>query len=351
MLSAPEGLRWAPLADLRALDFRLMERDFWADEAALWRRFRASWAGIDDAAWSYPGAAPSDAGGPDWSLLDHVAHVADWQEIAIDYVARAVGGADWPTDADFGGGDFDRFNESRRALWADLAPTSARERLHDGHARLVESVRGLPMDLIRSDVAWGWVHMALHGHTLDHLGVIEPWAASLRDRQADGDPLGADPRIGTGDDELDAAAFRAAADALFEQLDAVLEDIPGPAWTTGDVTEGWTVRDHVAHLADWFEEGIRVIALAEATGAWANDPEEGIDAWNARSVARSADATRDEVLSRHRDTRARLQSVVAGLPQHVVREPEAWDWVYDTLHGHVRKHLARLGPFADGLLP
>ena len=29
-----------------------------------------------------PGAAPSDAGGPDWSLAEHVGHIADWQELA-----------------------------------------------------------------------------------------------------------------------------------------------------------------------------------------------------------------------------------------------------------------------------
>ena len=46
----------------------------------------ASWAGLDEAAWHLPGAAPSDAGGPDWSLAEHVGHIADWQELAIDYV-------------------------------------------------------------------------------------------------------------------------------------------------------------------------------------------------------------------------------------------------------------------------
>ncbi len=69
-------LRRAPLADIQTIDFRVATRDFWADEAALWDRLRASWAGLDDAAWRLPGAAPSDAGGPDWSLLDHVGHVA-----------------------------------------------------------------------------------------------------------------------------------------------------------------------------------------------------------------------------------------------------------------------------------
>ena len=41
-----------------------------------------TWAGLDDAAWHLPGAAPSDAGGPAWSLAEHVGHIADWLELA-----------------------------------------------------------------------------------------------------------------------------------------------------------------------------------------------------------------------------------------------------------------------------
>ncbi len=343
--AAPD-LEAAPLAALRSIDFRDVRRDLWADEAALWSRFLRSWAGIEDRAWPLPGAAPSDAGGPDWSLLDHVAHVADWQEIALDYVARAAGGAPWPTDADFEGGDFDRYNEDRRAPWTALSPGVIRERLLDGHERLVTLVGTLPLETIRSDEAWGWVHMVLHGHTLDHLGVLEPWADALRDRQAEGDPLGPDPRIGTGDEAVDSAAFVADDVALFEQLDAVLAAIAGPDWITGEVTPGWTVRDHVSHLADWFAEGLRAIEIGARTGRWPGDPEEGIDAWNARMVARSADASPSDVQARYREGRARLRDAVKLVPQAVVRSPEAWDWFYDTLHGHARKHLARLGPFA-----
>ena len=75
-------LRRATLADVRALDLRSPMRDLWADERGLWDRLTASWAGLDDAAWHLPGAAPSDAGGPDWSLAEHVGHIADWQELA-----------------------------------------------------------------------------------------------------------------------------------------------------------------------------------------------------------------------------------------------------------------------------
>ena len=60
--------------------------------------------------------------------------------------------------------------------------------------RLLDAVRDFTVEELRGDAPWGWVYMTLHGHYLDHLGVLEPWAGSLRARQADGDPFTDDPR-------------------------------------------------------------------------------------------------------------------------------------------------------------
>ena len=122
-------LRRAPLAALRGIDLRAAERDLWADEAALWDRLVASWAGLDDAAWHLPGAAPSDAGGPDWSLAEHVGHIAAWQELAVDYTATAIATGRWPSDDDYDGGDFDRFNERLREPWASQSRDETLARL------------------------------------------------------------------------------------------------------------------------------------------------------------------------------------------------------------------------------
>ena len=97
-----------------------MERDFWADEAAAWDRLHDTWAGLDQAAWHLPGAAASDAGGPPWSLAEQVGHIADWQELAIEYTARAISTRRWPSGTDYDDGDFDTYNERRRQPWASL---------------------------------------------------------------------------------------------------------------------------------------------------------------------------------------------------------------------------------------
>ena len=333
-------LRRAPLADLRAIDFRDPGRDFWADEAQLWTRLRSTWAGLDDAAWPVPGAAPSDAGGPDWSLLEHVAHIEDWQELDVGYVDRVLGGGRWPADDEYSGGDFDRFNESRRERYADLVPGELRARLADSHERLIALAKDLSLDVIRSDAAWGWVFNVLHGHVIDHLAVIEPWIVRLRARQDEGDPFVTDPRPASFD------AFWADVDAATGELDALLAPLSDADWTRNEVTPGWTLRDHVGHLADWAAEGARAVAEFRRSGTWLADPAEGIDAWNERRVAAARDESPAATRTRWAASLAAMRAATTTLTLAEIRDAEGWSWTYDCLEGHVRKHLAHLGPWA-----
>jgi hypothetical protein len=338
-------LRRARIADLRAIDLRADGRDLWADEAALWDRFRASWAGLDDAAWRLPGAAPSDAGGPDWSLLDHVAHVAHWQELAIDYIGRAAATGRWPTDADFDSGDFDAHNERLRWPWTDLAPADVRGRLAAGHRRLLEVARPLPLETIRSDDGWGWVFMVLHGHTLDHLGVLEPWADRLRERQSQHDPFEMWPTPASTEPDADIAAFWAAEASIARLFDELVRPIPFGRWTGAPLTPGWTLRDHVAHLGDWFEEGADALDEHAATGIWRDGPTEGFDAWNERALDRYRDLAPAAVLARHDETLDRLRRATRAMAPETLRSPDGWSWAYECLHGHIRSHLAMIGPW------
>jgi hypothetical protein len=178
-------LRRAPLDTIRSRALRAPDRDLWADEAALWERLTGSWAGLDDGEWHLPGETPSDAGGPPWSLAEHVGHVADWQELAAVYTARAIDSGEWPSDRDYDDGDFDTFNERRREPWASLPRDGIIARLTAARAGLLSLAHQLTAPTIREDEPWDWVYSALHGHYLDHLAVIEPWAAELRRRRTE----------------------------------------------------------------------------------------------------------------------------------------------------------------------
>lgn len=343
MSGAPAGvvdLRRAPLAEVRSLDLRAPDRDLAADEAAVWDRLLACWAGLDEAAWHLAGAAPSDGGGPDWSLAEHVGHIADWQELASDYVGVARATGRWPSDQEYDGGDFDRYNERRRAPWTTMPAVRIVARLVAARPRLLAAVAELAPDVVRGDPAWGWVHMVLHGHYLDHLAALEPWADRLRLRQIDGDPFLADPRAADHDDLVAQDAV------LAEQFDRVVRSVPTDTWDALAITPGWTLRDHVAHLADWTEEGARALAVYRERDEWLADPDEGVDPWNERHVgaSRARGETPREALARYDAGRASLVAAARTLTVEELRSPDGWSWVYDCLHGHVRKHLAMIGP-------
>ena len=346
--TASVDLRRAPLGEVRSLDLRAARRDYWADEAALHDRLVASWAGLDDAAWRLPGAAASDAGGPDWSLLDHVGHLVDWWELAADYIAGVLRGGSWPSDDDFGGGDFDTFNEGRRARFADLSPAELRARGAGAHRKVLDLARQLPAETIRSDAAWGWVHQVLHGHALDHLTVIEPWADQLRVRQIGNDPFGPDPqptRLG-----LPAAIDRFWREeaSIVADFRATMSAIADEDWTR-PTDSAWTFADHIAHIAGWFDEGAAALEAHARTGRWLPMPPDGVDAFNDRQV-RAARGTPPAAL---RESFAagleRLRAAVRGMSDAEWLDPEGFSWAYEDLHGHVRAHHAMVGPWSARL--
>jgi hypothetical protein len=342
----PVDLRRDPLSVLRAIDFRHPARDYWADDAAIHDRFLAVWAGLDDAAWRLPGAAPSDAGGPDWSLLDHVAHVVDWWELASAYIAEVLRGAPWPSDDDAElGGDFDALNERRRMRFAEIAPATLRARGLVAHERVLAVARQLPSETIRSDAAWGWVHQVLHGHELEHLTVLEPWADTLRGRQVQNDPFGLDPqptRAGLADER---SRFWVAEAAVIDAFRQTMDAVPDPDWakpTGGD----WTFADHVAHLAGWFDSGAAALEDHREGEPWADIPAEGLDAFNARQVHAARGTPPTELREQFATGLARLRAATAAMSDAEWLDPEGFSWAYEDLHGHVRAHHAMIGPWA-----
>jgi hypothetical protein len=352
MTVLPEGdpdraidLRRDSLAAIRALDLRARERDFWADEQALWDRLTASWAGLDDAAWRLPGAAPSDAGGPDWSFLDHLSHLAAWQEIGHDYVERALASGAWPADGDFDGGDFDRFNERIRERWATIEPAELRAWVRESHERLLAVAGRLPLGTIRSDAAWGWVYLVLHGHQLDHLSLLEPWADLLRARQADGDPFAVPDEYVLTDPTGPIDRFWAAEAAIAGLFGETVRAVPLDEWELAGITDGWTLKDHVGHLAAWFDTAAEALDAHRAEGGWRPGPPEGVDAWNARAVARDRGMSPAGALERFDAGRRRLIAAVQALSVADLRDPDGWSWAYEDLHGHVRAHCAMVGPW------
>ena len=199
--------------------------------------------------------------------------------------------ARWPTDADFDGGDFDTLQRTApRSPGRSMPRDEILARL-DGVARrglLDAGASALRRTAIRGDAAWGWVYLTLHGHYLDHLGVIEPWTDALRVRQIDGDPFVDGParrrprrRSGAQD----------ARDRGRPRHDSS-RPIPPERWDAGDVTPGWTAARPPRpprRLGRGGRRGRSTSTTAAATG-WpirtrASTP--GTSGWSPRRAARA----------------------------------------------------------------
>ncbi len=204
----------------------------------------------------------------------------------------------WPSDDDYDGGDFDRYNERRRAPWTTMPAAAIEARLRAARPRLLALVRELPSDVLRGDPAWGWIHMVLHGHYLDHLAAIEPWTAELRARQTDGDPFVADPRAADHD------GLREQDAEIGARFDALIRSVPAAAWQDGEPTPGWTLGDHVGHLADWALEGARAIEHYRRRGSGCRTRTRASTPGTMRHVAVHRGQARDAVLARYDAARA-----------------------------------------------
>lgn len=171
-------LRTAPFEELNAATgWSAPERDFFADEAIIWRRFTTFLDSLSPGDWQAP-VAPSAAGGPDWTAIDHIAHIAAWEVFGLDYVVRALDGGPWPTDETIG--DFDTFNEGQRAQWLGRGATDVRAWVTEARARLLPALRRVPPDVLRGEAAFGWCFYLVHGHVFEHMSMLEPWLRGRR---------------------------------------------------------------------------------------------------------------------------------------------------------------------------
>ena len=235
---------------------------------------------------------------PDWSLAEHVGHVADWQELAIDYAGASTGR--WPSTTTTTAAT-STVTTSAAAPWTTMpARDLAARGPHAPPCGDFDGVRATRVGL----------GLLTPRPLPDHLASSSRGPRLRQATATRSSPTRARDHAGlrAGDRRLERVAARRAG-------------------RRGD--PGWTLRDHVGHLADW---AARRPGDAFHGGHWLSDPDEGIDAWNERTLAvERAPRTRPlrpAATARRRTLSSRLRS------------PDGWSWAYDCLHGHVRKHLA-----------
>lgn len=182
---------------------------------------------------------PTDAAG--WSAKDHLAHLARWEDgiwALLDKQSR-VEQMGVPADV-WERHDIDEINGTMRELDKDLTLEQVRQRLRDVHERLVAKIETLsdedlqrPYQFYDADVdddrpVIGWIS----GNTYDHYAEHKPWIRTL---------------IAEGEK----ARLIAAMQNGWNELNAYLGSLDETQITEPTDAAGWTVKDHVIHLAMW----------------------------------------------------------------------------------------------------
>src|SRR4029079_19429796 len=164
--------------------------------------------------------------------------------------------------------------------------------------------------------------------------------------QVQNDPFGDPPQPHASNLTAAKAVFwvaEASVADLFRERVLALRDA---AWRAAETTPGWTVADHVGHLAAWFEEAAGAIGEHRPGAPWRPLPREGVDAWTATDAARRRGTPPETLRAAWEAGRDRLIGVVRAMPDDAWLDPEGLGWAYEDLHARVGAHLAMIGPYA-----
>lgn len=144
---------------------------------------------------------------------------------------------------------------------------------------------------------------------------------------------------------------------LDEGRRALLRAAERRGWDAVDAN-GWTVKDHVAHLVAWQRRLIAWFA-DDAAGRTPVRPEPGFtfddqDALNARDFERARDRTREEIASDFHEAHLAIVRIVEWLTDDDLADPDRFSWLgFPASHviagnafGHYREHIAIFEPDA-----
>lgn len=140
-----------------------------------------------------------------------------------------------------------------------------------------------------------------------------------------------------------------------------LEGLNESDWLTAGVCGVWSVKDLMAHLADYEDWHVEVLgSFLGQDGNWhLQQLEEHGDRYNDVQVERRQDLTTGEVLQEYRQNHEKVIELAGQIEDEVYRENGTLPWygaeyclndflVY-TSYGHKREHSAQINVFRDSL--
>lgn len=299
---------------------------------------------------------PKDAGG--WTIKDHVIHLAIWEDGIYALLERLMRvqymGIDERT---WENGDADEINAILQPRYKDLSWAEVHTRRLHIHQRLIDKIASLKdEDLLRPYRFYELASMEdrpvilwIRGNTYEHYVEHLPWIQKIAAPPA--------PTTFTKAETL--ASMRQAWTSLNAYLDTLSED----QLTAKTDAGGWSVKDHVDHLAVWegsmndfFEKKPRWEALGVDLPTWEGGE---IDRINDVIFRRGKALTWDQVKTKFAQAHDALVRRVEAMSEEDLQRPynhyQQWSQATDTAahrlsiatYGHYAKHLPWIKAIAE----
>lgn len=292
-----------------------------------------------------------------WTVKDHAIHLSVWE----DSQAAALDREDRPTAMGVppsSWGDWDAVNAILQSRNRDRTWDDVRDAMHTSHARLIAHIRALseaqlllPYNHFQPASPWDvrvidW----LSGNTWDHYQEHQAYMEAIVRGDEDEHPPTVTEllrRIECGWDKLWAYLGTLTPDQLTQKTDA----------------GGWTIKDHVIHLAMW-EYGVMALldgkSQLEAMGVGEATWEIGFDALNALIQERNREMSLEQVYTTFRSLHAQTVERIAQLSDEDLQRPTRYfqpasdqehpilGWLVADTYRHYIEHLPWIKAIAKG---
>lgn len=126
---------------------------------------------------------------------------------------------------------------------------------------------------------------------------------------------------------------------LARALEGLTEEEAGRA----GLTAKWSVKDALAHITAWEQEGARALAgLIDGTARPRRYPDDEIERFNAEAVAARRGRTLEELLAETRAGHAAMLAEVARLPEEVGEDSPGYKIARGFTVEHMTHHAAQI---------
>jgi hypothetical protein len=137
--------------------------------------------------------------------------------------------------------------------------------------------------------------------------------------------------------------------AAHDQLLAALDGLTEVEAERPGLNSQWSIKDALAHIVAWEEEGVRVVREAEGDGE--RKPgrltKEQINEFNARAVEERRSVPMREISDEFNEAHASMLSLINSLPEEIDESSISYRYIYGVTIRHMAHHAAKIAEYRN----